>query len=301
VEDDAVHTLHNQSSLYRSANGHQQVVEHYNRTLESMDLPYDSHCVETHFGATHVIICGNPEGKPVVLWHGQNANATTWARWIPHLASDYRIYALDAIGGMGKSAPVQLSRKGPAYGEWAAEVLEGLKLHKSNLVGASNGGWLILKLGSVAPELIGTAVLMSSAGFASVRLKLVFQIVIRSIHKDSRVIAERLVELLSPPDLPPDPFYVEFFELILRSKFKGEQVAPRLPDEEIKKLAAPVYLLMGQYERSFNPYKALARGLDLLPNVTAAEVVPGVGHSMEHRQPDWVINRVLEYLKRYAV
>ena len=66
-------------------------------------------------------------------------------------------------------------------------------------------------------------------------------------------------------------------------------------------MTAPIYLLMGQYERSFNPYKAIDRGLKLLPNVVAAELVPGVGHSMEHRQPDWVINRVIDYLDRYAV
>ena len=35
-------------------------------------------------------------------------------------------------------------------------------------------------------------------------------------------------------------------------------------------------------------------------NVVIAEIVPGVGHSMIHRQPDWVISRVLNFLERYA-
>jgi len=169
------------------------------------------------------------------------------------------------------------------------------------MIGVSNGGWLILKLGGVAPELIGSAVLLSAAGLMPVSLKLVWQIVTRSVNKDPRVIAERLVELLSPPDLPADPFYIDFFELILTSKFRGEQVAPRISDEEIKKLSAPVYLLMGQYERSFDGYKALERGINLLPNVTRAEIVPGVGHSMEHRESDWVTNRISDFLGKTAV
>ena len=118
---------------------------------------------------------------------------------------------------------------------------------------------------------------------------------------DLRIIAERLLDLLSPPDLPSDPFYLEFFEMILTSKFRGEAIAPRISDREIRRVTAPTALLMGQHERSFDPYKAIERGIRLLPNVIAAEIVPGVGHSMEHRRPDWVISRVVSYLERYAV
>jgi pimeloyl-ACP methyl ester carboxylesterase len=73
-----------------------------------------------------------------------------------------------------------------------------------------------------------------------------------------------------------------------------------MSDEEIRKLTAPTYLLMGQYETAMNPYKVIERGVELLPNVVIAEIVPGVGHSMIHRQPDLVISRVLNFLEWYA-
>ena len=57
---------------------------------------------------------------------------------------------------------------------------------------------------------------------------------------------------------------------------------------------------MGQSEVSFNPYQAIERGVSLLPKVFAAEIVPDVGHSMEHKQPDWVISRAIAYLEKYA-
>ncbi len=292
---------HGYLSLYGSPDGFAKVVAHYDRSINGMRIPFDSRYIDTPFGLTHLIICGNEGSKPIMLWHGQNANVATWARWIPPLAKRYRIYAVDTIGGLGKSVPNRLNRKGSAYGEWAAEVVKGMGLHKANMIGASNGGWLIIKLGSVAPDLIGNAILLSSAGFMSINLKLIFKIIFKSLGKDSKAIAEKLVKLLSPPDLPADPFYIEFFELILRSKFKGEPIAPRIHDEELRMLTAPTYLLMGQYETSFNPYKAIERGLRILPNVIAAEIVPDVGHAMEHRQQDWVIARVLNYLEKYAV
>lgn len=289
------------SPLYGSPDGYQRVTAHYDKAIESMGIPTEERYISTSSGLTHVIVCGNQNGKPVILWHGQNANATTWIRWIPALAADYCLYAVDTIGGMGKSEATRLERKGAAYGEWAAEVVESLDLQQANMIGASNGGWLILKLGRVSPGLIGSAVLLSTAGLMSISLKLVLQIVWRSLSKDPRTIAEGLVALLSPPGMPPDPFYTDFFELILTSKFRSEPIAPPLKDEEISRFSAPVCILMGQYERSFDPYKAIRRGLRLMPDVVRAEIVPGVGHSMEHRQPGWVTSRVTTFLEKYAV
>lgn len=289
------------SSLYRSAEGYQEVLAHYDTTLQGMGIPYVTKYVETRFGPTHVVISGNDGAKPIVLWHGLNANSTTWASWIRALAPTYRVYAIDTIGGLGKSAPSRPSKRGPAYGEWAAEALQGLGLKRANMIGASNGGWLIGKLGSVAPEMIASATLMSSAGFMALSALRAFRMLPRVLFKPPPEAARGLVDLLSPPDSPPDRFWLEFFELVLTSQFRGEQNAPPLRDQEIRRLSAPTYLLMGQYEASFDPYKAIKRGLSLLPNMITAEIVPGVGHSMVHRQPDWVIARVTCFLETYAL
>jgi len=121
------------SSLYKSVQGYQEVMAHYDTALQSMGLRYENRYVETPFGPTHAVVSGNEEGKPVVLWHGLNANSATWVHWIPALEPIYRVYAVDTIGGMGKSAPSRPSKKGPAYGQWAARVLEGLGLKRVNL------------------------------------------------------------------------------------------------------------------------------------------------------------------------
>jgi pimeloyl-ACP methyl ester carboxylesterase len=288
------------SSLYKSAEGYQKAMAHYDATFQAMGVPYESRYVETRSGLTHAVISGNAQGKPLVLWHGLNANAATWASWIPALAPTYRVYAVDMIGAMGKSAPNRLSKKGPAYGQWVAEVLKGLGLERANVMGLSNGGWLVLKLGSVAPEMIGSATLLSSAGFMPLSKTQVLRMLPRIVFKPPEEMARQLVALVSPPDVPPDPFFLELTELMVRY-FRSEQAPPVINDEEIKRLAAPTYLLMGQYETSFNAYKAIKRGLSLLPNVIRAEVVPGVGHGMIHKQPDWVITRVIDFLERYAV
>ena len=283
------------SSLYRSPEGYQQVMAQYDARFQAMGIPHDSRYVETGQGPTHAVICGDEAGKPLVLWHGQNANAATWAQWMPSLAPRYRVYAIDVIGGMGKSAASRPSKKGTAYGEWAAEALEALGLDRASMIGASQGGWLIGKLANVAPERVGCAVLMSSAGFLSVSLLAALRLVPKVLFKPTEQAAREMLAAVSAPGVPEDPFFLELFELMMRH-FRSEALVPVLSDAELRGLTAPTYLLMGQHESSFDPYKALARGLALLPKLISAEIVPGVGHSMIHSEPGWVIDRVVRFL-----
>ena len=105
------------STLYKSSEGYHRVMEHYDSTLQGMTVPYETRYVETSFGLTHIVICGRENGKPLVLWPGQNANVLSWLHWLPALAPTYRTYVIDGIGGMGKSAPSRPSKKGLAYGQ----------------------------------------------------------------------------------------------------------------------------------------------------------------------------------------
>jgi len=273
---------------------------HYDATLQSMGLPYASRYVETDFGLTHVVVSGNEAGKPVALWHGQGANAASWASWMPALAANYRLYAVDTIGDMGKSAPTRPSRKGPGYGQWAAQVLQGLGLPKANVVGVSNGAWLVARLGGVAPEMIGSAILMSAAGLAPLSKTQVVRLLPRIMFKPLPEIARQMMLATSPPDLPPDPFFLKLTEFMLRH-FRMGSNPNVLEDAVYQRLTAPTCLLMGQHEVLVNPYQALQRGLRLLPNLVRAEIVPGVGHSMIHKRPNWVTARIISFLDEYAV
>jgi pimeloyl-ACP methyl ester carboxylesterase len=291
------------SSLYKSAESYRKVMAHYDTSFQNMGFPYETKYVETHFGPTHAVISGNEDGKSVVLWHGGNTNSTIWTSWITTLAPTYRVYAIDTIGEMGKSAASRPSRAGPAYGQWAADALDGLGLRRANMIGVSNGGWLILKLASVAPDKIGSAILVSAAGFRPLNIKFAFRFMVPYLTKSPAETARRFWDILSPQGLPPDPDMLELFELMLGEFHLGFGSPPTIGSAEIRQLTAPTYLLMGQYEVTFapNPYKVLERGLSLLPNVVAAEIVPGAGHMMTHERPDWVLARVISFLERYAI
>jgi pimeloyl-ACP methyl ester carboxylesterase len=293
-------TAPDNASLYKSPEGYQAVMAHYDAAFKKMGLPYEATYVETRHGVTHAVITGKESGKPLVVWHGLNAHSAAMTRWIADLASHYRVYAIDSIGGMGKSAPTRPDKTGPAYGEWAADALEGLGLARVNVIGVSNGGWLIVKLASVAPERIGSAALVSTGGFRPISKRLILCMMPYLAFRPPAEAAHRFMALLSPPGSVPDPGDVAVFDLCM-AHFRLEKNPPVLRDDEIRSLTAPTHLMMGQYEVSFDPYKVTARGMRLLPNLISAEIVPGVGHMMVHPQPGWVMDRILAFYARYAV
>jgi pimeloyl-ACP methyl ester carboxylesterase len=272
---------------------------HYDARFQRMGVPYHSAYVETRFGPTHAVISGREDGKPIVLWHGGNTNASSWADWIPALAPTHHVYAIDTIGEMGKSAPTRPSKTGPAYGQWAAEAVERLDLKRANMIAVSNGGWLVLKLGGVAPEMIGSAVLMSSAGFRPISRAFVLRFMaIYVLSRSPTEIARRFLTLLAPPGTPPNPDNLELFELTMSAFRFGRESPPMVSDAEIRRLAAPTCLMMGQHEVTFDSYKVIERGLRLLPNLVSAEIVPGVGHMMARLER--VIPRVTNFLEKCA-
>jgi pimeloyl-ACP methyl ester carboxylesterase len=287
------------SHLYKSTEGYQSVMEHYDQTLMERAIPYESQHVETCFGPTHIVTFGKEGAEPLVLWHGQNANVLSWLHWIPFLTPDFRCYVIDVIGGMGKSAPTRPSKKGMAYGEWAAEVLEGLALKQSSMIGISQGTWLINKLANVAPASIKTATLMSAAGILPLDMKMVLRTLPRVLFKPTEEAAKAMVDVVTPPGVQLDPLFLDILILMMKY-FRSESAVPVLPDDEIRKLTAPTYVLMGQYETAVKPYMVLERCVELLPNLIQAEVVPGVGHSMIHREPNWVPSRVVNFIQNYA-
>ena len=51
-------------SIYRSENAKKAVLELYDRQIAELNILYQNLYVDTSFGKTHLIECGNPEGKP---------------------------------------------------------------------------------------------------------------------------------------------------------------------------------------------------------------------------------------------
>lgn len=147
-------------SIYRSLQSKKAVWELYDRQMKDLKITYSDLFVDTSFGRTHVIECGSLSRKPVLIFHGGNAQSAYNLKYCSFLLSGFHIYAVDTIGHPGKSAEVSLSPRNQDYGKWAAEVIKGLGFDGMACLGGSFGAGILVKAMCVAPERITRSVLL---------------------------------------------------------------------------------------------------------------------------------------------
>lgn len=282
------------------------MMEWYERSLKHTQIPYESITVPTRYGATHMIAAGPASAPPVILLHGMEGNAASWRHQLIGLADRFRLYALDIVGSAGKSAPVRLSHANYEHGEWLGDVLTGLGLERANLVGISNGSWLILNFAAYAPERIERAVLMSANGVTPIRFpyRLARLMDYSAVRAAKDVLAAALltpklvrfgVTRIAMADEKVDAGEVEWFYLLAKH-YRFRFPPGPVTDDELASLRAPTLLLMGEHEKFFDVDEVIRRVTSLAPNVVAAEKVRGVGHNMCTDNPALINARLGEFL-----
>ncbi len=282
------------SSLYKTHAAYEAAMAFYDQQIASLGVPYQTQDVETRHGQTRVLTAGSPTAPPLIFWHGMNANLTSWIGQIQAFSAHYHVIVADAPGSTGRSDPRRLDRKSLAYGEWAADTLKALRIKQAHHVGISGGGWQIIKLANVAPDMIQSATLISSAGFFPVNPTLIIRLLPYMLFSKPETAARKFLKIMSPPDYTPPQDEVTAFGHLFN--FKSERSIPVVSDVEIRALTAPVALLMAQYEVTYRPQKVIDRARQLLPNLKHAQIVEGVGHGMTGEKPEVVHQLITEWL-----
>ena len=133
--------------VFKSEKARRALLEDYDILLNAWGVQYKELDIEGEYGVTHVIAAGDASAPPLLLLHGVGDNsAVMWLYNIGALAEKYRCYAVDTIGGPGKSNP------GPGYGKgfdqskWLLGVLDGLGVDSCFVAGVSNGAVMAFAL-----------------------------------------------------------------------------------------------------------------------------------------------------------
>jgi pimeloyl-ACP methyl ester carboxylesterase len=283
------------ASLYRSPQGYAAMMDTYDRQLACWPVPFQEQMLDTRYGETHVIACGDEDAPPLVLVHGLAASALVWRPNIAVLSQHFRTYALDNIGDAGKSAPTRPPLHNAAYGEWLVDVLDALHIDHASIMGISLGGWMTLKLAIHAPERVSSAIVLCPAGFVPPRLTFVPKALALFFFPQPPVIDDLARTLCSPEkSLPPEDR--ELLDLSMRyHRGKAVPVLP-LSDAELGSITARVLLLVGQYDVIYPSDWMVERARHCIPNLYAAEIIPDAGHSLSTDQTDLLHEKVLAFL-----
>jgi pimeloyl-ACP methyl ester carboxylesterase len=276
----------------------QKYIAAYERTLALWATPCESVKVPTRWGSTHVIACGSKDAPPLVLLHGMNLSATMWFPNVPDLSRHHRIYAVDTIGSAGKSVAIKPLKSRADCAGWLGDVLDGLEITRTHMLGHSHGGWLALNYALSASERVKRLILLAPA--ASL-LPLASQFYLRGIPAivfPCRSLIARFMNWMTVEGFVANELFVEQLVLGMQGfRFQIRVFPTMFADEALRQLKVHTLLLIGEKEVIYDPEAAVDRARKLIRDVEA-ELIPNASHGLSMEQPDLVNERILSFLDR---
>jgi pimeloyl-ACP methyl ester carboxylesterase len=279
--------------IFTTPEGRADYMAAYEAMFSLWAVPYEAVDLKTGYGSTHINVSGPGDGYPLVLLHGAGLSSTVWFANIADLSANHRVYAVDIIGDAGKSVADRLLAQRADYAQWLKEVFDGLNIERACLLGHSYGGWLTLNMALVHPERLKAIVLLSPA--ASIYpMSLLTKLVLRLPLK-LRPPARSMFKKIAPGGTVFEETFIHLMEMVTRYCVPATMFPTVYTDKELKQMELPALLLIGDGEKIYNPKKALERAQRLMPNLTA-EIIPGVGHTLNMEQPEIINARILKFL-----
>lgn len=286
--------------VYKSDAGYMKLYQWYEKKVSQLPINVESIHLETSAGITHILTSGDPDAPPLIVLHGMNMNAAAMDTILVEFALTHRVYAVDIIGMPGKSAGTRFSRKNDDYPSWLSEVLKKLNIKKADFLGLSFGGWLILKLASVCPCKINSAVLLDSGGITPFKLsgqingalRAIFYMIYPSIEN-----FENAVKMFYSKSAVPDPQFAELMGISFIHTRPDLRVLglPTLNKENLIGFSAPVMIMYGEDDIFFNAKKTIKRAKEIIPNLVSADIVKNEGHILSEEAYVNVIDKIKEF------
>ena len=270
------------TGIYTSEAGATVVRERYERQLAGWPVPLQRHRAETGAGATAVLTCGDPAGRPVVLLHGSGANSAVWRDDIGLLAATRRVVLVDLLGEPGLSDPVRLDLTTSATADWLAGILDGLGIGATDLAGISLGGWTATDFAIRHPGRVDRLALVCPAGIGGQTFRRIAPAFLLSAFGPGG--RRRSAEIVTGLDGREHPEVLDEICLLFEHFRPRTARFPVFDDDALRRLTMPVLALLGERDRVFDPVRTRDRLLRLCPDARV-ELVPGSGHAVLGQVP----------------
>lgn len=289
------------NTVYKNAKSERIMLDLYDKQVSRLNIEFEDIYVNTRFGQTHLIKTGNPNGKPILLFHGGNSTTPYYLRDFLCFRNEYLIYAADTMGHPGKSAQNVLSHKSLEYGEWASDVVDGLGYEQVICIGGSYGGGILAKLMCVAPQKILKAILLVPSGISNAStVSIIFRMGIPMILYIITQKEKWLKKAILPMAINEEEIDESTFEMV-ECAFNNANVKAGMPSNikmvDMKNYVAPTLLITGEKDVIFPGEKVISRAKTIIPNLKT-HLMKGNGHmcvlsSEKHKH---ILKRIADFL-----
>jgi pimeloyl-ACP methyl ester carboxylesterase len=293
---------------FKTEAGEARYLAAYEAALKDWPVPFEELDIPTALGPTHVIASGPGPSQagapPLILLPSFAGTALSWRPNIAALSQARRCYAVDVIGQPGKSRAIRRIEGPDAYAPWLAELLDALGVARAAFVGCSFGGFLAARQALATPQRVERVALIGPPGvFAAMswRVGLTMRTArlrrrLRRLLGDKRPPNARSLHARAAPQHPEDDGWRALMGVTMaESPEVSVTQTPVFTRAELARIAAPMLLLIGEYEQLYDGAATLRRARQLKPGIEA-ELVRGADHIAAMAQPDWVNARLAAFL-----
>lgn len=269
----------------------------YDASLKLWDIPVEELYIPTSFGTAHVVVAGPANGEPMVLLHGMNATSTMWYPNAKALSKDYRLFAIDFILEPGKSFKTGEFDDVNQVAIWYNEIFDKLELKEFNLVGASRGGWISVKIALQNQERIKKMVLLSPAQtFIWIRPSTdLLKNIILMFSSDEKQIEQSLKSMSSNVANIDKTYLKQYYKSEAQDSISKFVLAMQpFSKRDFQSLKMPVLVLIGD-DDVINNKKTIQMAKRIIPN-GQGEIIKNAGHFLSVDQADEVNSKILDFL-----
>lgn len=288
--------------VYRTKKMQQEIIRTYNNLLAQWDVETEEMDINTEYGTTHIVACGKEENPPLILFHGVgDDSALMWIYNAKYLSRYFRIYAVDTIGGPGKSVPGEGYNKDFDDVLWIDGVLDKLLIEKAFFAGVSHGGYLVKYYSLYRPERVKKGISISGAisvGEKGSPMATMMKIFLPEALFPTKRNIQKLIEKLCGENTPvftENKDIMEHYTYLLRgfnNMAMGYHNVRPFTEEEVDLIRDKIEFLVGLED----PFEKLGGAEALRKYRMKVTFYENAGHGLNHERADEINAKIVEIL-----
>ena len=292
--------------VYRSEKSGRAIRETYDRLLAAWGCDIKEREIATVYGITHVIECGREDGPDLVLFHGVGDDAALmWIYNAAELGKHFHLYAVDTIGGPGKSVPNEHYDREFDDIRWIDETLDGLGIGQAFFAGVSHGGYLVQYYTLRRPERVRQAISISGTvpvgGKKSSMLGMMKIFLPEALLPTDKNVGKLLRKLSgeSYAVFTENRDIMAHYKCLLRgfnNMAMGYHKVVGFTPEEVDSIRGRVVYLVGTED----PFEKLGGRRILEENHMNAVFYEGAGHGLNHELADEINRKMISIFREAA-
>jgi len=238
----------------------------------------------------------------LVLLHGLGGYAERWRNVIPYLSKKYHVFAPDLIG-YGKSEKPSVDYTMELFVKFTFDFIDSIGVSKTNLIGTSLGGQVVVECTSTQNQRIQKIVLIAPAGVMKKSTPALDAYTMAALYPTRETIRTAYQMMAGNNRQVSDDAINNFMEnmsrpnakMVFLSTLLGLKNAPDII-EKLRTIKIPTLIIWGK-EDMLIPHEYAQHFISSINDCESA-IIDGCGHAPHVEEPQKVSDLIIKFLSK---